>query len=168
MNRGDIVTCDGTWYVVVQVNSDDSTLLLDKDDTVLIVQSDDPKYKVEFNPFEQWPFIVLPHRSYKWGDLTSVAHPTNLLETPVPLRIFQDWLLGEPERSGGTLYLNPKLRLRHLDRIVLTYTRGSTSVIVPKNFRNVSIRAASSRFGRVKVAEVKTVFDHLLKDDEDT
>ncbi len=167
MEKGDIVTQDGNWYLVCQVSEQGDAFLLDKDANSTVTREDDAFFHVECNPYRAWPFVVLPHKFYRMGALKSVGLP-NLDGKETKLTLYKDWLLGDPGRNGGTVYLSPALKLRPVDRLVLTYTKGQTSVIIPKNFRPVSVRAAAARFQRSGAALQKTAYDHLLgNDDED-
>lgn len=167
MERGDIVTRDGVWYVVARITDQGDALLLDLEDRVTTTREENTTYNVEANPYKDWPLIVLPDRFGRLGGLKGVSRPTNILTAdPIPLKPFEEWLLGEPLRSGGALYLNPQLGFRHLDRVVLTYQKGQTSVIVPKDFMSVAGRAAASRFSRIDLGpRQKTAYDHLLDSD---
>lgn len=118
--------------------------------------------QVVCNPTREWPFLQLPAK--KWGMVQFVALPaiTGDLQNLVP---FEDWVVGEPLRGGGALYVRPTLKLKHMDRLVVFFEKGQTSLIVPKHFFPVAAKAAAAKFARIDITPKSvTVYDHLLRD----
>lgn len=170
MDRGDIVSdAQGNLFVVGRLNPDGTALLLGKRMLDRTVSVNEPDYQVKGNPYRDWPFVVLPNRAGLLGELRSVSRPSvsaGEVES-TPLKEAEDWLLGEPNRNGGALYLNPNLALKPLERVVLTYDRGIISAPIPRTFLEVARKAVSARFRRISGYEPPTVFEHLVKENGD-
>ncbi len=168
MDPGDIVLDElGNRYLVSQVHANDAVTLVRRESPPITTSSSNPTYRVEANPYRDWPFLVLPSKFGTKGHLREVGLP-DLSGRSRPLVEMQHWLLGVPSRNGGALYLSPSLGLRYPQRVLLTYEKERTSVIVPRTFLAVGQKAAAAVMSRVAPEEAPpTVYDHLMGDDEE-
>jgi hypothetical protein len=176
VDRGDVVLLNDQRFLVVIVDEEGNAHL---EDVMGVVNTILPSTMDELepwrchvicNPTREWPFLQVP--SKRWGRVQFVARPNPVgdLRNLVP---FEDWVVGEPLRGGGALYIRPTLKLRHMDRVVLFFEKGQTSLIVPRHFLPVGVKAAAAKFSRVDTSpKPLTVYDHLVgnglgDDDED-
>jgi len=167
---GDVLSCEGSYYIVACLNTNGSAIILSKDEERLVNQ-DDAFYSFVCHPLRDWAYVQIPKSLYSLTDsILSVSVPTTVLSGLQYLKPYEEWVIGEPYRKGvgGNLYLSPKLKLRHWDRVIILTTAGrSDSIVIPKNFLPVGTRSARSKLKGVKKKVRKTVFDYLIQPDED-
>jgi len=167
MDLGDIILFEGETSLVVRVEETGYVHIMSSSGTVRGIPSDldltDPaKCLVRYNPYRSWPFVTLSKKPK--GKLLSVALPD--LDGGLHwLTLFEDWIVGEPLRNGGALYLRPTLGLRYPDRVFVQFEQMQTSVVIPRHFTSVGRRGSDAKFSRAKaVIDDLTVYDHLLGD----
>lgn len=176
MERGDILILDGVKLLVVRVDEEEAQTASLSDpggtlfDVALRMDEQEPeRCRILCNPTRDWPFVQIPQK--RQGSVRTVLLP-RLDGEHITLRPFEDWVVGEPLRDGGALYLRPTLGLRFMDRLVVFFERGQTSLVVPKHFLAVGVKSSAAKFSRVDaLLKHTTVYDHLLApdpgDDED-
>jgi len=110
-------------------------------------------------PLTEWPYLQTPKNVR--GMPSEVAVP-NLNGSRRPLRFLYDWLLSEPLRSGGALFLHPSLNLRPKNHLILTYNGRPVSVRVPQQFGTLA-----QRYKRMQPPspKVRSFYERLLDDD---
>jgi len=163
MKRGDLVDYQGSHWIV-QVYDARRTklaLLLKADGTTEEVPHD-LDLPIVGNPSQEWPFVTVPEKP-RWGRVANVSVVTTRgLRGLVP---FADWMLSDPVRSGGSLFLRPGLNLRTGDILQVAFEKGVTNVPITPSFGTVSVRQA--RAVTRKPVRPATVYDRLTSDDED-
>jgi hypothetical protein len=174
VERGDLLFLDGVKTLVVRVDEEGQATLSNPEGILSTVslsldETEPARCQILCNPTRDWPFVQIPPK--KLGRVQQVVLP-NLSTDHQTLTPFEDWIVGEPLRGGGALYLRPTLGLRFMDRIVIFCERGQTSLIVPKLFLAVGLKTDAAKFSRVDTnPKPTTVYDHLLGhglgDDED-
>jgi hypothetical protein len=86
----------------------------------------------------------------------------------VELTLFQDWVLADPLRPGGGLFLHPNLRLHIGDQLHIRYENGFAATIsVTAAFASVEARRAKSARKAQEVRKSPTTFERLLDDEEE-
>lgn len=166
MKRSDLIQLDGSYWIVGHTNGTEATLVspgggLTKIPLDLDVKEPD-RCKVVCCPTFEWPFVVIRGR-LAWGKLIGVGRPSSGANL-VDLRVFVDWVIGEPLRSGGALYLNPELRIKPQERLVLQYEKFQTSVVVPRTFATYKKRVESVR---PPPDNRPSIYERLLSGDDD-
>lgn len=167
MKLGDIVRYqDSTWIVRhYDPRRTRTAQLLQADGRAEEVPHDleAPELIVVANPSENWPFIMVPERP-RWGQVRTVNRVS--LTGLVPLILLEDWVMADPLRPGGALFLRPDINLRIGDQLHVQFSNNfATMVAITPSFATVKdrkIRAAK------KAEEVSlTGLERLLKPDED-
>jgi len=166
MDLGDLIDFRGeAWIVARTTESGEVCIVTYSGKTDLVpgnLDDTDPNCRVLGNPYQTWPYVSLPLKSL--GKVTGVALP-KIDGDLVWLRPFYDWLVGEPLRIGGALYLSRTLGITYPDRVVVRFERGQTSVRIPRKFTPVGQRRTDAQFSRVKVEPKQlTAYDYLLGD----
>jgi len=110
-------------------------------------------------PMEDWPF-VLAKPKVDLGPIVGVERPKPN-GTLLPLQNLYDYVVGEPLRSGGAIYINPALSLQSGERLVVRHATGTQSVVIPKGFLNLAQRIQRAKTQNLPEA---SVYDHLLAD----
>jgi hypothetical protein len=158
---GDLIARENDFWVVARFDPKRTRTATIRNAAGLALEiPHDATVEVIANPSEDWPFIAAPIKAM-WGPITQLTQPNR--PEPQALRIFRDWLPSEPARAGGSIFLNPSLRLQHGDYLLATYANGkASSIVIPKHFSTVrekQARAAS------KAKPDRTVYTRLLDDD---
>jgi hypothetical protein len=118
--------------------------------------------KVLCNPSKDWPVIIIKSRPGTWGPMSTITD----LRTGVALRVMADWVPANVGRVSGNFFVNPNLGLRIGDTLLIRYDNGKTArATIPRTFATVPQKIAKAA---EKPHEPRTVFDHLLAEDEDT
>lgn len=169
MKIGDLVQYqDKQWFVrFVDPRRSRTAHLLYTDGTSVEIPYDlaPPELTVLANPSTEWPFIMVPEKP-RWGKVESVSRVT--MQGLVELTPFQDWVLADPLRSGGGLFLRPGLRLRIGDQLHVRYVTGfAVTASVTAAFASVEARRAKSAKKAQEIRSTPTTFDRLLVDDEE-
>ncbi len=142
MKRGDLVQYEGSFWIVHVYDPKLLRIakLLQANGTVLEIAHDldkrDPSCKVLANPALEWPFLMVP-AAPRWGQVVNVHRLVR--GTLIRLEPFNDWVLSEPVRSGGSLFLSPGMNLLLGEVVQVEWGQGQR--------RNISIQAG---FGSVK------------------
>jgi len=171
VKRGDLVFFQGrTWLVQMY---DPRRLrvaqLLAADGAALEVACDldktDPTFLVLSNPSADWPFVTVPEKP-RWGRVREVSRILN--RQLLPLTPIADWVLAEPMRCGGALFLNPALSLKPGDILQVGYEKSESrsNVGISPTFGTVTHRkAVAAAAPKVKKGPASS-YDRLLSDDE--
>lgn len=168
MKRGDLVDFQGRTWLVQMYDPRRLRIaqLLAADGAALEVACDldktDPTFQVLSNPSADWPFVTAPEKP-RWGKVLQVSRIVN--GKLVPLTPVTDWVLAEPLRFGGALFLNPSLGLKHGDILQVQYEKGAANVGVSPTFGTIERRKALAVAPKVKRGPA-TSYDRLLSDDE--
>lgn len=165
MKRGDLVLYENQHYIVSYLDAHRLHVarLLGVKGTVEVphdLDKDPEKLRVLCNPPEDWPFITAPEKP-RWGPIVDLFVVSQQSRTPI--KPFQDWIVTEPLRCGGSIFLRPDL-LRLGDMVQVSYSKGMVNVTVPPSFGTIAMRKARAE---KKPKQEATPFDRLLSDDED-
>lgn len=166
LSTGDIFELNSKRLLVCHIDTSEPTL------EALVMDVDGCHFRVDYTvdtnpnctiigkPAHDWPFVLLPR--IKWKGPYQVSTTASNGAT-TPLRHLYDWVVGEPLRNGGALYLHSHLRLRPKDRVLLTYEEGERGLLIPQGFGSLSDRA-------IRIAKKEeiapTFYDRLLEDDD--
>lgn len=113
--------------------------------------------KVLCNPSKDWPVVIIKARP------TAIIAITDL-RTGRILDCMGDWAPGNPGRPGGNFFVNPLLGLRIGDTLLITYANGKGArFVIPRIFATVQQKISQAA---AKPKEPKTIFDHMMEDDE--
>lgn len=157
MKRGDLVQIDERRWLVCQVTGTQA-LLVDTDGKFARALISLPRARVICNPTLDWPFVLV-RSALSWGKLKVVGHPeTN--GTVTPLRPFEDWIWGEPLRTSGALYLNPRVGLKQFDSLTLQFEKHVSGTQIPKGFGTLGQRVARTK--APPPDRRPTIYDRLL------
>jgi len=114
------------------------------------------------NPLTDWPFVVAkPKRTL--GRLVSVLRPTR--DREVLLQPLIDWVIQDTRQIGGSIFLNPALRLRIGEVLVAVYEKGRMNIDIHRNFGTTRERVA--RATPPPDLGPRTSYDRLLESDFD-
>lgn len=164
MKLGDLVQYqDQPW--VVRRCVPPTAILLDAGGHNIEIPCEDPACQVIANPSTEWPFLIVRDNP-RGGVLKGLTRVVSV-RSRVTLERFHEWVPSDPARSGGSIFINPTVRLFPAEVLLVHWSNGpDTSVKVPVHFATVTQRVARQQLKRPP--EV-TVFDHLLVDrfDED-
>jgi len=165
--RGDLVEYEGTFWIVLAVDARRTRLatLLRADGQTQEVPHDlEDGLVVHSNPPTEWPFVTVPEKP-RWGKVTSVSMVSRTAGLS-PLAPFADYLFADPLRSGGSLFLNPRLKLRTGDILQAAFEKPGyvVNVAIPANFGTVAIRQA--RAVAKKPVGPASMYDRLISDDD--
>jgi len=161
---GDLVTHEaGFWIVTRHDPKRTRTATLRNAGGTAVEIPHDAKIDVVANPGDDWPFVAAPLKP-KWGPITQLTRPSPAGPAgTVTLSLYQDWLPSEPARAGGSIFLNPNLRLMIGDYLLATHANGkASSIVIPANFGTV--RQRSARLAS-KPKPDRTAYTRLLDDD---
>jgi len=118
--------------------------------------------KVICNPSKDWPVIIIKSRPSTWGAVSTMVDT----RAGRVLLVMVDWVPANIGRVSGNFFVNPSLGLRIGDTILIQYANGKTArATIPRTFATVPQKIAKAA---EKPHEPRTVFDHLLAEDEDT
>jgi len=162
MNVGDLIEWQGKRWLVRKIDqSTETAFVVANDGQDTVVDSDADKRgecRVVCNPPRDWPFVVLTRR----GRVLDVSRATP--RGAVPLIRFVDWVKADDLQLGGSVFINPDLRLMYPDRLIVTDAGGPTSSVeIPRNFCSVKDKPPPrpSRSER----EPKSIYDHFFDDE---
>jgi len=157
LNVGLVIDYKATPHKVVAFDSETRTLSLQKwGGSVEKVNEGNPGLK---NPVlvSQWPFLNAPKRNYRAVKLTRCVQ-----RRIVELIPFKEWSPTDVFCSGGPIFLNPALKLKLGEVLVLHYKNGPpTCLRINRNFASVFQRKARQK---AKTEKPKGLFD-FLKDE---
>ena len=159
MKLGDVVQQEGTYWMVVRYDPRRTRTadLLSSAGPLVTVPFDAP-VEVVANPSQDWPYVALKV-SPRLGPIKNLSRPPSAQD----LVLYRDWMPSEPSRAGGSIFLNPKLRLRHGDYLLAHHENGKTSGIsIQATFGTV---AQNKKRVEAKPKPVeRTAFSRLLED----
>jgi hypothetical protein len=161
MKLGDIVNYEGRFWLAASYDPKRTrtAVLLGQDGTSREVPHD-TAVEVVGNPSEDWPFVAAPVKP-RAGAVRSLSWPGRDLA----LTMYRDWMPSEPARAGGSIFLNPALRLQIGDYLLAEHHSGFKSrLIIPANFGTVRQRQARAA-AKGKVEPERTAYTRLLDDD---
>jgi len=163
IQTGDLIQRQSKLWLVHKIDPATDTAFIesqDREKQILGVEADCP---IPCNPLRDWPAITTPPRK---GRLLEVHRPSS--GGVVILKWLLDWAKIDEFQIGGTLYLNPELRLGFGDQLILRYqvfTREVNFPIkVPRDFQPMS----QKRIVRERPPPERTsanLYDHLLEDE---
>lgn len=166
MKIGDLITRDGDYWLVVRYDPKRTrTSSILRADGVMQEIPHDEAVPVVANPSLDWPFVAAPLKP-KWGPVIHLSRPNRPVGASdfVELRLYRDWLPSEPARAGGSIFLNPELRLQVGDYLLARHREGhASSVVIPANFGTV--RQKQDRVAATKPKAERTAYTRLLDDD---
>ena len=172
MKRGDLIryTPPGglgpNFWLVHRVDSKRSRTaeIKSRSGHTLEIPHDSADVEVLANPSTDWPFVVIPEKA-RWGPVVLIER---MIGPTVHLLVsWEDYMLSDPARCGGPVFLRPNsqapfqvgdaLSIHHENARAVRVQR----VTIPGNFATFRQRTA-----RVKKEPVKerTSYDHLLAD----
>lgn len=165
MKVGDLISHDNAFWVVTRYDPKRTrtATLLKADGFAMEIPHDEP-VEVIANPSQDWPFVAAPLKP-KWGPVIHLSRPNrpSLGGDIVDLQLHRDWLPSEPARAGGSIFLNPDLRLQVGDYLLARHASGhASSVVIPANFGTV--RQKQDRAAAKPKVE-RTAYTRLLDDD---
>lgn len=166
MKVGNLVRYEDQAWRVYRADAQVRTVtLLHWSGQTLEVEDDNPGLKV-IADVSVWPFVAAPRKAEKAGRLTRLIRTTE--GRTVDLEPNVDWVPSDPFRSGGSIFLNPKLRLRIGEILVAHHTSDSNKITmsrvpITRGFGSVSQR--QKRSGMDRPREPRTWMDHLIDDD---
>lgn len=171
MKRGDLVSFQGRHWLVTMHDPRRLRIaqLLAPDGTALEVAHDldktDPTFQVLSNPSTDWPFVSVAEKP-RWGPIRQVSRIVN--RQLVPLIPVTDWVLAEPLRCGGSLFLNPALGLKTGDILQVQFDKPgyASNVSISPTFGTVARRKAMAETPKVKKGPA-TSYDRLISEDEE-
>ena len=168
MHIGDLLEGHGAIWLVRKVDSSLKTGFLESPDGKLQVvgfeEIETSGFKHLCNAAQDWPSASLPQRR---GRIVSVQRAS--ARNSAPLGRFRDWVKLDDFQIGGSIYLNPELRLVYRDRLIVAYSAGGSKpdvrlpVEIPRDF--VSLKAKAARQPAPVPKGPSTLFDHLLEDE---
>jgi hypothetical protein len=161
---GDLVRYDNDFWVVIRFDPmrTRTALLLRRNGSNREIPHAEP-VEVLANPSQDWPFVAAPLKP-QWGPVVALQNPT--LAGARTLELYQDWLPSEPARSGGSLFLNPSLNLRHGDYLLAEHGNGQRSrIVIPAGFGTVRQKQAREAAKTKPKPEEPTAYTRLLEDD---
>ncbi len=164
MKLGDLVAHENEFWVVARYDPKRTrTATLRRGDGTALEIPHDLEVRVIANPGSEWPYVAAPIKP-KWGPVVALTRPSPSGPAgAVVLTLYQDWLPSEPSRAGGSIFLNPNLRLQVGDYLLATHTNGrSSSIVIPAHFATVHQRQARAA---AKPKPDRTAYTRLLDDD---
>lgn len=171
LHAGDLIERDGIRWTVRQANRHTriASLLSEKlraDWVPLDLDVTQPSIcRVICNPPEVWPCLNVPHRA-RMGRLIAIDRSPVVGAASRPLREWHQWVSSDPMRlGGGGIFFDPALNLVMGEVLLATYEgKGLVRVNIPAGFATIKQRQARTVQPE---APTKTVYDHLLADDDD-
>lgn len=164
MKLGDLVSRDANFWIVSRYDPKRTrtATLLDAHGATVEIPHDD-KVEIIANPSQDWPFVAAPLKP-SWGAVTRLVRPSPGGSDPVPLTLYRDWVPSDPVRAGGSIFLNPNLRLQIGDYLLATHANSkSSSLIIPAGFGTVAQKLARAA---AKPKPDRTAYSRLLEDDD--
>lgn len=162
MKLGDLVAYEDQFWVVARFDPKRTrTATLCRADGHALEIPHDQTLRVIANPSSEWPYVAAPIKP-RLGPVVKLSRPART--SSVELVLYQDWLPSEPTRAGGSIFLNPNLRLQIGDYLLATHANGqASSVVIPGGFGTVRQRQA--RMVSKPKPEQRTAYTRLLDDD---
>jgi hypothetical protein len=156
---GDVVKHMGSYWLVTRYDQKRTRTadLLASGGMFTTVPFDHP-VEVIANPSQDWPYVAAKV-SPRLGPIENLSRPPGTLH----LVLYRDWMPSEPSRAGGSIFLNPKLGLRHGDYLLAHHKGGKTSgIAIPSTFSTVA--QAKKRVETKPKPTVRTAYDMILDD----
>ncbi len=161
MKVGDVVAHAGQRWKVLTHNQDVRTCILVGFEGARLEVPDDlqpPDLEVLCNPADSWPFVPAPIRP-RAGPVLKVVRGQ------LGLAPFDEWVPSDFNRPGGSIFFNPKLRLRAGEVLAAQHKDGTRSRInITHSFGTVQQRQARALKPRVVKGPLGAL-DQLLADD---
>lgn len=157
MEIGDIISLDGEhWQAESQ--RDRLFVLRSWDNRTIEVHPRDEKAKLVAHP-NRWPFLTAPIRTSE-GPMTKI---TIVRERKVwLLEPLVDWVPSSRLRAGGAFFLNPALKLKRGEILIVHYKSERMSrVTVTPTFGTSAQRRARAT---VKPVKILSVHDRIAND----
>ncbi len=158
MKLGDLVDYEGQRWVVHRERPDGATVvLLNARGQAREVPGGLADCVVVANPTTEWPCLTVRDNP-RGMFLVEVTRAT----TGARLVPYVDWILSDPTRAGGMMFVRPDLGVQSAEVLLLRWRQGkASSVRVPVPFATVGQRVA-----RVEGKKPKQVtgYDRLLVD----
>lgn len=155
MKAGDVVEHEGRrWRVITMDPYLRTAILMDWEGAKIEVADDlgPPELTVLFNPAETWPFVTSPKRG--------IARVTRLLCRGRDLEPMVEWVPSDILRSGGSIFVNPALRLRTGEVLSAVYADGRLGRInVKTTFGTVQHRMARQQQQEI---EPRSIYERLM------
>ena len=159
MIPGDIVEYMGKRWVVGFYKPEIKSFLLYDSISATLEVPDDAKHTVICNPAKEWPFVSIK----ELGQVSKIIVPVP--RGTLELAYLEHWVTNSPDKRGGSVFLEPSLKLKLGDTLNITYASGKISrASIPRLFSTVAQRVARAT---AKPKEPKTAFDHLIGNDDD-
>jgi len=112
---------------------------------------------------QTWPFLTAPMRG-KEGPVTQVTIMRDGRQRV--LQPLTDWVPASLHQPGGALYFNPSLHLQRGEILVASRKSGKMDRLVV-NAGFLTLRQRQRRATMATQTPTRSVYDHLLDDDED-
>lgn len=167
MKVGDVVRYDHQCWRVASHAREFRTCILCNFDGLKVEIPDDlssVELRVLYNPIT-WPFVSLPVRPY--GRLMSISRSTisalgDGSSITTVLTPMEEWIPSDFLKSGGSVFFNPRLKLRPGEILVATYENQKTQrIAIPRNFVPMSARKKKAE----KKAAPLDNYQRILGDD---
>ena len=162
MKVGDLIQFLDDYWLVIRYDPKRprTATLLSSTGLAREVPHDEP-VNVIANPSQDWPFVAAPMKP-TWGPVKTLSRPHGVLMDA--LTPYRHWLPSEPARAGGSLFLNPDLKLRPGDYLLAHHANGKDSgIVIPSHFGTV--RQKQERQA-AKPKPERTAYTRLLSDDQ--
>jgi hypothetical protein len=160
MQLGDIIRRENTYWLVTRFDAKRTRTadLRSSTGTVLTIPHN-VVVEVIGNPSQDWPYVAAPMKP-RLGPIKDIMRPADGSH----LTLYRDWLPSEPTRAGGSIFLNPKLGLRHGDTILAIHVNNVSSRInIPLTFGTVKQNKARVA-AKPKPELERNAFTRLLED----
>lgn len=124
----------------------------------------DPDVEIAAHPPTEWPFLAAPRR-LRDGPIVKVRRTVDGQAQELPPLV--DWALTSRLSSGGSIFFNPRLRLRQGEILVAEHRSGYLSRLrVTRGFGTVSGRKRRAE-QPLRTHGRRTAYDRLLNNDDD-
>lgn len=166
MELGSLIRYQGKRWQITSV-SDGHFHAQAWDGSTVDLGEDEPDVEVVCHPPTEWPFLVAPQKMNA-GPMRELRR--NLKLDSIELTPLVDWVPSSWVRSGGSIFVNPRLRLRQRETLTVVYQRGARSrLTVTRAFGTVASR--KHRIESADASEVqprdhgrRTAYDLVLQD----
>lgn len=138
MQVGNIVECEGhRWRVYREDKHVRTMTLLRWDGATEEVAADDPRVKVVLDP-SRWPFVAakVNLRAGPFAELILTRKGKSQ-----SLRPYFDWVPSDQSRPGGSIFVNPRLRLKLGEVLVAVHSSGTrVRIAITQEFGTMTSR----------------------------
>lgn len=137
MNLGTLVKFGGHRWRVYRVDKHVKTVTLIRwGGDLEEIADDDPEASIIADPSE-WPVVTARVRPNA-GPLVKLSLTRGRLR---PLEPFEDWVPSDMSRPGGSIFVNPALKLRMGEVLIAEYKTGSSArIVITKRFGTMAER----------------------------